>query len=83
MAGQCDFCYRISPSRGVYERKVLTEKREKHIFCLTSSKKCCIFKIVDCRILIQYTGTIFQILEVFKEFVLDLMLEAIDILSRF
>ena len=35
------------------------------------------------RILIKYTGTNFLSMEVFKEFVLDHLLEAVDSLSRF
>ena len=35
------------------------------------------------RISMVDVGTIFMILEIFKESILDLMLEAVDILSRF
>ena len=35
------------------------------------------------RILIKYIGTNFLSMVVFKEFVLDLMLEAVDIIGRF
>ena len=44
--------------------------------------------LIDCfvtafRILIKYIGTNFLSKEVFKEFALDLMLEAVDIIGRF
>ena len=44
--------------------------------------------LIDCfvtafRILMKHIGTNFLSMEVFKEFVLDLMLEAVDILDRF
>ena len=43
--------------------------------------------LIDCfitafRILIKYIGTNFLSMEVFKEFSLDLMLEAVDIIGR-
>ena len=44
--------------------------------------------LIDCfftafRILIKCIGTNFLSMEVFKEFALDLMLEAVDIIGRF
>ena len=44
--------------------------------------------LIDCfviafRIPMKYVGTNFLSMEIFKEFALDLMLEAVDILGRF
>ena len=66
--------------------------------CPTKRKKYVVFKgnmrnaafsrlLIDCfvtafRILIKYIGTNFLSMEVFKEFALNLMLEAVDIIGR-
>ena len=83
--------FHIGPSRGVFERKECsTKKKEKKDVILKCNKRNTAFSrlLIDCfvtafRILIKYIGTNFLSMEVFKEFALDPMLEAVDILGRF
>ena len=62
------------------KKKYLSEK-VKRIAAFSRLLRDC--SITPFRILIKYIGTNFLSMEVFKEFVLDLMLEAVDSLSRF
>ena len=65
------------------------DKRKKRDAISKGNKRDAAFSrlLIDCfvtgfRILIKYIGTNFLRMEVFKEFALDLMLEAVDILGR-
>ena len=85
-------CFHNGPSRGVFERKeCLTKRTEKKKNVISkSNKRNAAFSslLIDCfvtafRILMKYIGTNFLTMKVFKEFALDLMLEAVDIIGRF
>ena len=82
-------CFHNGPSRGVFEREECLTKRKK-IFISTGNMRNAAYSrlLIDCfvtafRILIKYIGTNFLSMEVFKEFALDLMLVAVDIIGRF
>ena len=71
----------VPPEVSLKEKNV-RRKEKKYI----SSRE--VRLLIDCsvtafRILIKYIGTNFLSMEVFKEFALDLMLEAVDIFGRF
>ena len=79
-------CFHNGPSRGVFEKNV---RQKKNVISKGNKRNAAFSRLlIDCfvtafRILIKYIGTNFLSMEVFKEFVLDLMLEAVDILDRF
>ena len=62
------------------KKKYLSEKVKRNAAFSRLLRDC---SITPFRILIKYIGTNFFSMEVFKEFVLDLMFEAVDSLSRF
>ena len=79
-------CFHNGLSRGVFERKFL--RRAKKLISKIKSIAAFSRFFIDrsfaaFRTLMKYTGTNFLSMEVFKEFILDLMLEAVDMLSRF
>ena len=82
-------CFHNGPSRGVFERKECLTKRKKNFFSTGNMRNAAYLRLlIDCfvtafRILIKYIGTNFLSMEVFQEFALDLMLEAVDIIGRF
>ena len=86
-------CFHYGPSRSVFERKEYSmkrkEKKEKKIISKSNKRNAAFsrllidFLVTAFRILIKYIGTNFLRMEVFKEFVLDLMLEAVEIIGRF
>ena len=86
LKSQCDFVsVMVPPEVSLKEKNV----RQKKDVILKGNKRNAAFSrlFIDCfvtafRILIKYIGTNFLRMEVFKEFALDLMLEAVDILGR-
>ena len=88
LKGQCDFVSIMVPEVSLKEKNV--RRKEKNIYIISKGKRNAAFSrlLIDCsftafRIQIKYKGTNFLSIEVFKEFALDLMLEAVDILGRF
>ena len=66
------------------------DKKKKKIFISTGNMRNAAYSrllidyfVTAFRILMKYIGTNFLSMEVFKEFALDLMLEAVDIIGRF
>ena len=83
---QCDFVsIMVSPEVSLKEKNV----RQKNVISKGNKRNAAFSRLlIDCfvtafRILIKYIGTNFLSTEVFKEFALDLMLKAVDILGRF
>ena len=67
----------------------MLDKKKRNVISKGNKRNAVLSRLlIDCfitafRILIKYIGTNFLSMEVFKEFALDLMLEAVDILGRF
>ena len=87
LKGQCDFVsIMVPPEVSLKEKNV---RQKKNVISKGNKRNAAFSRLlIDCfvtafRILIKYIGTNFLSMGVFKEFVLDLMLEAVDILDRF
>ena len=84
---QCDFVSITVPSEVFVKEKYLAYEEEKKISrfskfernAASSRRSLMANSVTAFRILIKYIGGIFLRLEVFKEFVLNPMLEAVDI----
>ena len=65
------------------------EEKKRNVISKVNKRNAVFSRLlIDCfvtafRILIKYIGTNFLSMEVFQEFALDLMLEAVEILGRF
>ena len=88
LKGQCDFVSIMVPPEVSLKEKNVRQKKNNVIS--KGNKRNAAFSrllidwfVTAFRILIKYIGTNFLSMEVFKEFALDLMLEAVDILGRF
>ena len=89
LKGQYNLVSIMVPPRGVYERKVFTKEQKKTMFIGEKLTVMLHFRFFDrnfceaVRNLIICIRDIFSILKIVKEFILDLMLEAVDIIRRF
>ena len=87
LKSQCDFVsIMVPPEVSLKEKNV---RQKKNVISKGNKRNAAFSRLlIDCfvtafRILIKYIGTNFLSMEVFKEFALDLMLEAVGILGRF
>ena len=75
-------CFHKGPSRGVFQRKMFTKEKKSILFVSTVDRNAAFSRFLITSsvsafmISIKYVGTIFVILEAFKEFLHDLMLES-------
>ena len=89
LIGQCDFASIMDPPEVSLKGKSSQRKIKKAFFVSIFERNAAFSRLLmdrsvtALRILIKYVRSIFLSSEVFEGFVLDDMLEAVDILSRF